>query len=52
MDVPAVRSHMLALQSVPASMPPLAARRYAEWPEPDSREAELAEFLRPRDWLD
>jgi coproporphyrinogen III oxidase len=41
------------IESVLASMPPLAAWRYDWTPEPGSPEARLYEvFLRPRDWLD
>ncbi len=41
------------IESVLASMPPLAAWRYDWQPEPGSPEAELYErFLTPRDWLD
>jgi coproporphyrinogen III oxidase len=40
------------VESVLASMPPLARWIYAWTPEPGSPESELArEFLRPRDWL-
>src|SRR5699024_3830036 len=39
-------------ESILMSMPPLAAWRYREQPEPGSAEAELTEFfLQPRDWL-
>jgi len=41
------------IESVLASMPPLAAWRYDFTPEPGSREEELArDYLRPRDWAD
>jgi coproporphyrinogen III oxidase len=41
------------IESVLASMPPLAAWRYDWAPEPGSAEARLAEeFLRPREWAD
>ena len=40
------------IESVLASLPPLAAWRYDWRPEPGSPEARLCdEFLRPRDWL-
>jgi coproporphyrinogen III oxidase len=40
------------VESVLASLPPLAAWRVNFRPEPGSREAELSEkYLRPRDWL-
>jgi coproporphyrinogen III oxidase len=40
------------VESVLASMPPLAAWRYDWQPRPGSPEAKLSEdFLRPRDWL-
>ncbi len=40
------------VESVLASMPPLARWSYRHAPEPGSPESELArEFLRPRDWL-
>ena len=40
------------IESVLASLPPLAAWRYDWRPEPGSPEARLSEdFLRPRDWL-
>ena len=40
------------VESILASMPPLAAWRYDWRPEPGSAEARLYEvFLRPRDWL-
>jgi coproporphyrinogen III oxidase len=40
------------IESVLASLPPLAAWRYGYRPEPGSREAELTErFLVPRDWV-
>jgi coproporphyrinogen III oxidase len=41
------------IESVLASLPPLAAWRYDWHPDPGSPEVELYEqFLRPRDWLD
>ena len=41
------------VESILASMPPLAAWRYDWRPEPGTPEARLySEFLRPRDWLD
>jgi coproporphyrinogen III oxidase len=41
------------VESILASMPPLAAWRYDWQPEAGSPEARLySEFLRPRDWLD
>jgi len=40
------------VESILASMPPLAAWRYDWHPEPGTAEARLySEFLRPRDWL-
>jgi coproporphyrinogen III oxidase len=40
------------IESVLASLPPLAAWRYDWRPEPGTPEAQLeSEFLRPRDWL-
>ena len=33
------------------SMPPLARWEYAFTPEPGSREAQLHDYLVPRDWL-
>ena len=40
------------VESILASMPPLAAWRYDWHPEPGTPEAKLAdEFLRPREWL-
>ncbi len=38
-------------ESILLSMPPTASWRYRWQPEPDSPEARLAAFLRPRDWL-
>ncbi len=38
-------------ESILVSMPPLAKWRYDWHPEPDSPEARLAEFLRPREWV-
>ncbi|HXZ85709.1 MAG TPA: oxygen-dependent coproporphyrinogen oxidase [Myxococcota bacterium] len=41
------------IESVLASMPPLAAWRYDFAPEPGSREQELVrDYLRPREWAD
>jgi coproporphyrinogen III oxidase len=41
------------VESILASMPPLASWRYDWQPEAESPEARLySEFLRPRDWLD
>ena len=34
------------------SLPPLVRWVYDYRPEPGSREAELAEYLKPRDWAD
>ena len=39
------------VESVLASLPPRAAWAYDHRPEEGSREAELRDFLRPRDWL-
>ena len=39
------------VESVLASLPPLAAWKYAYTPEPGSPEAVLESFLKPRDWL-
>jgi coproporphyrinogen III oxidase len=39
------------VESILMSLPPLAAWRYDHRPEPGSREAELAAFLKPIDWL-
>jgi coproporphyrinogen III oxidase len=39
------------VESVLASLPPLAAWHYQREPEPGSPEAALADFLKPRDWL-
>jgi coproporphyrinogen III oxidase len=40
------------VESILASLPPLAAWRYDWKPEPGSREEQLyTEFLRPRDWI-
>jgi coproporphyrinogen III oxidase len=39
------------VESVLASLPPLAAWKYAYTPEPGSPEAEIEAFLEPRDWL-
>jgi coproporphyrinogen III oxidase len=38
-------------ESILLSMPPLATWRYNWTPEPDSPEAGLQDYLRPRDWL-
>lgn len=38
-------------ESILLSMPPSANWRYRWTPEPDSAEARLAEFLKPREWL-
>jgi coproporphyrinogen III oxidase len=38
-------------ESILLSLPPLARWVYAYAPEPGSREAKLAEFLKPTDWL-
>ena len=38
-------------ESILLSMPPMAAWRYSWNPRPGTPEAELATFLRPRDWL-
>ena len=39
------------IESVLASLPPLVKWVYDYQPEPDSREAELADYLRPRNWI-
>jgi coproporphyrinogen III oxidase len=39
-------------ESILMSLPPVAQWRYDYQPAPGSREAELYEFLRPRDWAD
>ncbi len=39
------------IESILGSMPPLVAWQYDYQPEPGSPEAELAEYLKPRDWL-
>jgi coproporphyrinogen III oxidase len=39
-------------ESLLMSLPPRAEWRYDHHPEPGSPEARLAEYLRPRDWLD
>jgi coproporphyrinogen III oxidase len=39
------------VESVLASLPPLAAWKYAYTPEPGSPEAEIERYLKPRDWL-
>lgn len=39
-------------ESILMSLPPLAAWRYRYEPEPGSPEAALADYLRPRDWLE
>ena len=38
-------------ESILMSLPPSVSWRYDYQPEPDSAEAELYEFLKPRDWL-
>jgi coproporphyrinogen III oxidase len=38
-------------ESILMSLPPLVSWRYDYQPEPGSAEAELNEYLRPRDWL-
>jgi coproporphyrinogen III oxidase len=38
-------------ESILMSLPPLVRWAYDEHPEPHSREAELARYLRPRDWF-
>ena len=38
-------------ESILMSLPPLVRWEYGYTPEPDSDEARLAEYLRPRDWL-
>ena len=40
------------IEAILASLPPEAAWSFDYQPEPSSEEARLAEFLRPRDWLD
>jgi coproporphyrinogen III oxidase len=39
-------------ESILMSLPPVARWRYDYHPEPGSREAELDEYLKPRDWAD
>lgn len=39
-------------ESILMSLPPLARWEYAYEPAPGSAEAELSQFLRPREWLD
>ncbi|MEO0794871.1 MAG: oxygen-dependent coproporphyrinogen oxidase [Verrucomicrobiota bacterium] len=39
-------------ESILMSLPPLVRWEYGHTPEAGSREAELIDFLRPRDWLD
>jgi coproporphyrinogen III oxidase len=39
-------------ESILMSLPPVARWRYAYHPEPGSREAELYEYLKPRDWAE
>lgn len=39
------------VESILMSLPPLVRWDYGYVPEPGSREAELTDFLRPRDWL-
>ena len=38
-------------ESILMSLPPLVRWEYGYTPEPDSAEARLADYLRPRDWL-
>jgi coproporphyrinogen III oxidase len=38
-------------ESILMSLPPIASWRYDFTPEPGTREAEVAAFLQPRDWL-
>jgi coproporphyrinogen III oxidase len=38
-------------ESILMSLPPLARWEYDWRPQPDSPEARLYDFLRPRDWL-
>ncbi len=38
-------------ESILLSMPPIVRWRYQWEPEPDSHEASLADFLKPREWL-
>ncbi len=38
-------------ESILLSMPPMANWRYCWTPDPDSPEADLAAYLKPRDWL-
>ena len=38
-------------ESILMSLPPLVRWEYGFQPEPGSREAQLADYLRPRDWL-
>jgi coproporphyrinogen III oxidase len=40
------------IESILMSLPPMAQWRYGWVPEPGSAEAELSQFLVPRDWLD
>ena len=39
-------------ESILMSLPPLVRWEYGYTPETGSEEARLAEYLRPRDWLD
>ena len=39
------------IESILMSMPPLAQWPYGWTPEPGTREAELSDYLVPRDWL-
>ena len=39
-------------ESILMSMPPMATWRYDYQPEPDTEEAQLAAYLKPRAWLD
>ena len=38
------------IESILVSLPPFVMWRYGYQPEPDSREAELEQFLKPREW--
>ena len=40
------------IESILMSLPPVARWPYDYQPEAGSREAELAQYLRPRDWAD
>ncbi|HEX7001486.1 MAG TPA: oxygen-dependent coproporphyrinogen oxidase [Trueperaceae bacterium] len=39
------------VEAILASLPPLAAWEFDHKPEPGSREAQLSDYLKPRDWL-